>query len=387
MVHLSRMSRTVDMSGNSDCPDKARARGASGGPLSAREAECFDKLLSLFCANRRGTHGYAESTIKNYRWCLWRAVRAIGRPPWAWQPHDIDLLLYEQAKRGVTAGTQVLTITVLRGFQNYVMDDVGLCNEIQREFGLRPQRFITSENSIPYRRKGRKRSKPITPLTPERCAALLDEYQFRIEVARQQRSKSYNPSRRDYAITVLALSYGVRVDEIAGIEINHFIADRNYPQYGEFAILRVIGKGSKERAVRLYAPGPAKVLQWYVEHVRSAFLTKRTKNPNLLFPSERGCRLCPRQYRRSLASVAAAAGLPMRVYPHLLRHTYATEMAQFIGPVALQQQLGHEHLSTTLGIYYHQDPERVGNEVLRGIEEVTATFDQITQDASHADHR
>ena len=293
------------MSGNSDFPGKARARGASGAPLSAREAEYFEKLLSLFCANRRGTHGYAETTITIYRSCLTRAVRAIGRPPWAWQPQDIDLLLSQQHQRGVTAGTQVLTITVLRGFQNYVLEDVGLCNEIQQTFGLRPQRFITSENSIPYRRQGRNRSKPITPLTPEQCAALLDEYQFRIDVARQQRSKSYQPLRRDYAITVLALSYGVRADEIGGIEINHFIADRKYPQFGEFAILRVIGKGSKERAVRLYAPGAADVLKWYIEHVRAAFLTKRTTNPNLFFLSERGCGLCNRQYRRSLAAVAA----------------------------------------------------------------------------------
>ena len=211
--------------------------------------------------------------------------------------------------------------------------------------------------------------------------------QFQIEVARKRRSKSYNPLRRDYAITVLALAFGVRADEIAGIEIGHSISDRNYPQFGRFAVLRVIGKGSKERAVRLYAPGAANVLQWYVEHVRPAFLTKRTTNPNLLFLSERGCRLCHRQYRRSLAAVAAAAGLPMRVYPHLLRHTYATEMAQIIGPAALQQQLGHEHLSTTLGTYYHQDPERVGNEVARGIEAVTAAFDELTQDSSHANHR
>ena len=328
-----------------------------------------------------------KSTITNYSGCLTRAVRAIGRPPWAWQARDIDLLLSQQHQRGVTSGTQVLTITVLRGFQNYVMADVGLCNEIQQEFGFRPQRFITPENSIPYRRKGRQRSRIITPLTPEQCAALLDEYQFQIEVARKRRSKSYQPLRRDYAITVLALSYGVRVDEITGIEINHFISDRKYPQFGRFAILRVIGKGSKERAVRLYAPGAADVLTWYVEHVRPVFLTKRTTNPNLLFLSERGRRLCNRQYGRRLAEVAAAAGLPMRVHPHLLRHTYATEMAQIIGPVALQQQLGHAHLSTTLSLYYHQDPERVGNEVLLGIEALTAAFDELTEDASHANHR
>ena len=145
-----------------------------------------------------------------------RAIREIRRPPWEWVPGDIDLFLEAYAESGVTAGTQLGAITVLRSFQNYVLEDVGLCNECQREFGVRPQRFITSENSIPLRRKGRKRSRPVTPLTPEHCAALLEEFQFQIDVARWQRSKSYQTLRRDYAITVLGLSYGLRADEISG---------------------------------------------------------------------------------------------------------------------------------------------------------------------------
>ena len=375
------------MSGNNDFPGGARARGAGDTPLSAREAEHFEKLVHLFCANRRGTHGCAESSIKLYRGVLLRAVRDIGRPPWAWQPQDIDLLLSEHAERGLTSGTQLVTITVLRGFQNYLFEDIGLCNEIQQEFGLRPQRFITSENAIAHRRRGRKRSKVITPLEPEQCAALLDEYQFQIHVARQRHSKSYQPLRRDYAITVLALAYGLRADEIAGIEIPHFMPDPRYPHFGRFAVLRVIGKGSKERAVRLYARDAADVLKWYVNHVRPAFLTRSTVKPNLLFLSERGCTLSKRQYRRRLASTSAAAGLKVHVHPHLLRHTYATQMARYIGATALQKQLGHEHLSTTLSLYYHQNPEHVGNEVRLGIETVTAAFDEITRDASHADQR
>ena len=388
MTSPSRVLRQIDMSGNSNSPGKARVRGS---PLSAREEEYLEKLISLYFAHLRGTHGFAESTIKSYAGSVRRAVRHIGLPPWSWQPQHIDLLLSDQAVRGLVPGTQMLTITALRGLQNYLVQDLGLCNEIHQHFGFRPQRYITSENSIPYRRRGRQRSKVTTPLTPEQCAGLLAEYQYQIDVARQRRTKSYQPLRRDYAITVLALSYGLRADEISGIELGHFISDRKYPQFARFAVLRVIGKGSKERAIRLYAPAAAEVLTWYIDHVRPAFLTKRTTNPNLLFLSERGCSLCHRQYRRSLASVAVAAGLPMRVYPHLLRHTYATEMAQIIGPAALQQQLGHEHLSTTLGTYYHQDPERVGNEVLLGIEALTNAFDEIThtpdKDASDANVR
>ena len=375
------------MSGNSDSPGKARARAAGDVPLSAREQEYFEKLLHLFCLHLRGTHGCAESTITLYRGILLRAVCEIGCPPWTWQPHHTDLLLSEQAERGLTFGTQSVSIAGLRRFQNWFLADIGLCNEVQQKFGFRPQPFITTENSIAFRRKGRESSKVITPLEPEQCTALLNEFQFQIEVARQRSCKSYKTLRRDYVMTVVALSYGLRMAELAGIELPHFMSDPKHLLFGQFAILRVIGKGSKERPVRLYAPVTAKVLKWYVKRVRPAFLTKRTQNTNVLFLSERGCTLSHRQYRRTLASTAAAAGLKVRVYPHLLRHTYGTEMAPIIGAAALQQQMGHKYLSTTLRYYYHQDPERVGDEVRQGIDTFMARFDEITEDASDAHHR
>ena len=187
------------MSGNSDSPGKARARGVSETPLSAQEEAYLEKLVSLYLAHLRGTRGRAESTIKNYRGVVVRAVCEIGRPPWAWVAQDIDDLLSAHALRGVVSGTQLVTITGLRGLQNWLLEDIGLCNEIQQLFGFRPQRFITSKNSIPYATQGRNSSDVITPLKPEQCARLLDEFQFQIEVARKRRSKSYKTLRRDYA--------------------------------------------------------------------------------------------------------------------------------------------------------------------------------------------
>ena len=215
------------MSGNSDSPGKARARGASELPLSSREAEYFDKLLHLFCANRRGTHGYAREHHQDVLWQHEARRSCHWSPAVAWEPRDVDLLLSVLALRGNTTGTQLVDITALRGFQNYLLDDIGLCNEIQQEFGFRPQRFITSHNSIPYRRDGRNRSTLTTPLTPEHCQALLDEFQFKIEVATRQRSKSYQTLRRDYVITVVALSYGLRAAELAESNWGTFFVTRN----------------------------------------------------------------------------------------------------------------------------------------------------------------
>jgi integrase len=76
---------------------------------------------------------------------------------------------------------------------------------------------------------------------------------------------------------------------------------------------------------------------------------------------------------------AALAGITSNVHPHILRHTYATQMKKIIGAEALQRQLGHEHLSTTLGTYYHQDPLEVGGQVARGIDNFLDAIDEMTK--------
>lgn len=349
--------------------------------LRAAEKVRFETLLSNYEAHQRGTLGKEEGSIKNTRYAITGAVRYIGLPPWAWQPSDVDTLLSHRAQDlGVSAATQAIQISALRLFQNYILGDLNLCNDLFREFGVRPQPFITAENAIPYKRKAGQHKQLITPLDPEQCQRLLAEYDFAITMAEKLHQKSYNTLRRDKAITFLLLATGIRAEELAHIHVRDVMEDPRHPNFGKFAILRVIGKGRKERAVRLYNPAIRDVMEWYLEHVRPRFLSKRTTDPHLLFFSERGCRLCERQYRRGLRKTGDAAGLPMRVHPHLLRHTYATQMASIIGPEALQKQLGHEFLSTTLGTYYHQDPEHVGNEVVLGIEKMAGLLDAMTQE-------
>ncbi|MDN5873791.1 MAG: tyrosine-type recombinase/integrase, partial [Sinobacteraceae bacterium] len=322
--------------------------------LTAVEIECFETLLSNYEAHQRGTLGKEEGSIKNTRGAIRGALRYIGLPPWAWRPAHIDAFLsYRAVELGVSASTQAIQISALRLFQNYILSDLNLCNYLQCEFGTRPESFITAENAIPYKRKAGQHKKLITPLDPAQCQTLLAEYDFAINAAEKLHRKSYNTLRRDKTITFLFLATGIRAEELAHIHVHDFMADRNHPNFGDFAILRVIGKGRKERAVRMYVPAVRSVLEWYLEYVRPCFLSTRTQDPHLLFFSERGNYLCERQYRRGLQVIGETAGLPMKVHPHLLRHTYATQMAPIIGCEALQKQLGHKFLSTTLGTYYH----------------------------------
>jgi integrase len=213
--------------------------------------------------------------------------------------------------------------------------------------------------------------------------ALISAFDAAIDLAVATHSKSGRTLRRDKAMTQVALLTGVRIDELLRIRLSDFQPDPRYPQFGPYALLSVIGKGSKLRVVRLYNPLIVDVMTWYLTEVRPGFLTARTTDPDLLFLSERGGVIDDEQYRRSLARIGLQAGIPFKVKPHGLRHTYATHMAPVIGPRELQEQMGHEHLSTTLSNYYHSDPEKVGNQVHLGINKAVALYDPLLSGFDH----
>ena len=72
-----------------------------------------------------------------------------------------------------------------------------------------------------------------------------------------------------------------------------------------------------------------------------------------LFVSRRGTRLSPNQLRERLQAQAVQAGLPTRVHPHMLRHSYASHLLQSSGDLrAVQELLGHANLQTTQ-VYTH----------------------------------
>lgn len=351
------------------------------------ETEYAETLLSLFEKHLIGTRSNSRKTVQIAMQAIRSFMHYVGLPPWAWDENDLsDFLTHKARQKNIGVGRQATYITYLRSFQNYIMNARGLVNEIHRRFGTQPQRFVTDENAIPIKRKNHVRKKIMTPLTASQCQALVEHFDIAIRQAKAMGGKSFNTLRRDKVMTITLLLTGIRVDELIHVRISHFQADPKYPNFGGFALLTVIGKGTKIRVVRLYNPMINPVMTWYLDEVRPAFLSTKTRDPELLFLSERGHALCSEQVRRMLLNIGSAAGIPTRITPHLLRHTYATEMAGIIGPEALQHQLGHEYLSTTLGTYYHQNPELVGNQIQQGIENLTKGIDAMIGDLIDENH-
>jgi len=381
------MERKVIMIGNGNMSEQEILLLEEGGqsrdlPLHGDELKETKKLLKLFEAHLSGTRGLANSSLEVALGCLRTFIRHTKLPPWQWRHQTVSDFIYAKKKEcDLSVGRQASYFTYLRIFQNYLLSDRNLCNEIHRQFGVQPQEFIGPENSIPIKRKNRVRKRVVSALTKEEYERLIDEYMAAIALAEVAGSKSLFPLMRDVVMVQLTYLLGLRVAELCSLLMSSFCEDRQYPHFGPYSLWTVIGKGSKVRTIRALNPEIKELMDWYFEVVRVRFLSENTKNPNLIFLSERGCKLCERQFARSLGKMGAQAGITrLKVTPHILRHTNGTEMVHILGAKGAQEQMGHEHLSTTLGTYYHEDPAVVGNRIRQAVTGITAAVAKASKE-------
>jgi site-specific recombinase XerD len=141
---------------------------------------------------------------------------------------------------------------------------------------------------------------------------------------------------------------GLRISEAAPLEIGA-IDSANM-------LLRIIGKGDKQRLVPLPRP--------LLDDLRTLWRTHR--HPRWLFPRGNGTApVCPGTLGWTFRSAVAAAGIKQRVTPHGLRHSYATRLLESgVDTRVVQILLGHANIATT-AIYAHlTEPTNVA---LRGI--------------------
>jgi integrase/recombinase XerC len=148
--------------------------------------------------------------------------------------------------------------------------------------------------------------------------------------------------RRDHALFELAYSSGLRLSELAGLDI-----DRVDLVTGE---VRVWGKGAKERIVPVGAAALAALATWLDERAAIPDVDERA-----LFVGARGTRIAPRQIQRRLAELAISRGINRHVHPHMLRHSFASHVLQSSGDLrAVQEMLGHASIASTQ-VYTHLD--------------------------------
>ena len=147
---------------------------------------------------------------------------------------------------------------------------------------------------------------------------------------------------RDHAIAELLYGCGLRIAEVLGLDLQPSAAARGWIDLPE-ATAHVLGKGGKRRSVPVGGPARQALQRWIAQRGRLA----RGDEP-ALFVSQRGTRLTPNQLRNRLRAQALQAGLPTRVHPHMLRHSFASHLLQSSGDLrAVQELLGHASITTT----------------------------------------
>ena len=144
-------------------------------------------------------------------------------------------------------------------------------------------------------------------------------------------------SRRDKALLEFLYATGLRVGELAALDLD------DVDHSG--GLVRVLGKGNKERIVPFGKKAQASLLVWLSA---SDPLRRGGGDANALFLNLRGTRLTDRSARRILDRRMLQAAIAAHISPHALRHTFATHMLGAGADLrAIQELLGHASLSTT----------------------------------------
>ncbi|WP_018969154.1 tyrosine recombinase [Rubritalea marina] len=154
--------------------------------------------------------------------------------------------------------------------------------------------------------------------------------------------------KRDKAMLELFYASGLRLSELCQLCLEHYDA--------ESALLRVTGKGNKTRLVPV-GESAQSALALYLTAERPNLVKAKTRSH--IFLSVRGGSLSPERVREVVKLRAAAAGIKENVYPHLLRHCFATHLLENGADLrVIQEMLGHADISTTQ-IYTHVDQQRL----------------------------
>ncbi|WVH08919.1 MAG: Site-specific tyrosine recombinase XerC [Fluviibacter phosphoraccumulans EoVTN8] len=164
------------------------------------------------------------------------------------------------------------------------------------------------------------------------------------EIDSQNASREQVLQCRDQAIFELFYSSGIRLSELVGLNMDCLTDLRQ----GE---VRVLGKRNKTRVVPVGRTAQVAVEAWLA--VRAQLLN--AADEPALFLGQQGKRITPRMIQLRLQKHGQQQGLPQRVHPHQLRHSFATHILQGSGDLrAVQEMLGHASIVSTQ-VYTHLD--------------------------------
>lgn len=273
--------------------------------------------LEAWLAAERGLKGAADATLTAYRRDVVGFLAFMAHHTGAPQGlaalervgvRDMRAWMAAERGRGLSGRSLARALSAVKTFFRH----------LARHHGIEPTAVLQARAPKVQRKLPR-------PL-PEDAAARL------IETVELQSSEPW-VAARDQAVVTLLYGCGLRISEALGLRG----ADHPLPD-----VLRIVGKGDKERLVPVLPVARAAVAAYV------AAFPYPLDPDGALFRGVRGKALGPRQIQKIVAQARMQLGLPASATPHALRHSFATHLLSAGGDLrAIQELLGHASLSTT----------------------------------------
>jgi len=290
---------------------------------NSRQPPALAAAIAGFAAYLTKERGVSPETLRAYRSDLrqfrdFLAVRKGNRDPRLDQIEDADVSGFLAQLLGSVQKSSVgRKLSTLRSFYRY----------------LREVEVITNDPTVTA----------MSPKTVRKVPAFLDiDDLFHFLNALKQNAHAAASRwrrKRNWALFECLYSTGIRVSELTGMDRPDLESEE--------ALVRVRGKGNKQRIVPIGAPA-LEAIALYLEAVTKELAPADLEGSKALFRNARGGRLSPRSVSRILEQEMRRCGLWQHLSPHGLRHSFATHLLNAGADLrSIQELLGHASLSTT----------------------------------------
>lgn len=272
-------------------------------------------LLEKFRAHLEDEKGASPHTVRNYLLDL----------------EDFERYLVERMKLTLLSGTHA----AIRGYLGTLAADLAPASRARRLASIKAfYKYLVRQKLLPASPAKLVKSPKLPKSLPK--VLPVDEVFAIVEMPSQKTVLGL----RDRAILELLYGGGLRISELCGL--NLLDVDRRE------RIVRVMGKGSKERLVPINAQA-VRALEAYLARRGELLATIRPgQDPDAMFLNFRGGRLTPRSIARHLDTYVVQCAIQRKVSPHALRHSFATHLLGGGADIrSIQELLGHASLSTT----------------------------------------
>lgn len=285
--------------------------------------EIVEKYLDYLKNNK----GYSINSVLSYKYDLESFFAFLNQEHFVFNQVDVEIInlflsqLYQANLSKKTINRKIISI---RGFYNYYQKYID-------------NKYVNPLLNVSSLKVGKSLPKN---LFNDQIKELLNPIEKYKEFA-----------YRNQVIIILFYQSGIRLSELCNLNIDDLNLDDNS--------FKVTGKGNKQRYA-FFLDSLKPYLLTYLDIYRKVLL-KNNKDKKALFISSKGKRITPRGVQNILDYRSSNASIPFHATPHMLRHSFATNLLDNDADLRIVQELlGHENLSTTQ-IYTHISKTRLKN--------------------------